>query len=210
MSAQDITKIRVVYNIPDMERVQIKRGIVYKASPEMNLSLDAYYPPSIKSDERVPAVIIVLGYPNEPLKTKLKDWEIYVSWGKLIAASGMVAINYETQHPGSDLESLISFVRQNASSLKIDENRIGIWSCSANVLTSLTILMSERRDYIKCAALYYGIFLTPDQKYRDAVLALAKKYKFSTEGFERIQYFHKDLPLFYCKSRTGHGAVPPD
>jgi len=37
-------------------------------------------------------------------------------------------------------------------------------------------------------------------KYRDAVLALAKKFKFSTEGIERIQHFHKDLPLFFVRA----------
>jgi len=195
-----MTKLQLVYKIPDMEKVHVQQGITYKTPSETNLTMDIYYPPHVESTAKLPAVILVLGYPNGVFDTKLKDWQIYVSWGKLIAASGIIAINYETLQPAVDIADLIHHIRQNASSLKIDENRIGIWSCSANVLTALSILSNERREYIKCAALYYGLMLTPDQKYRDSIKAITKQVNFSVEGIDKIKYLHKDLPLFIVRA----------
>ncbi|MBI4810424.1 MAG: tetratricopeptide repeat protein [Ignavibacteriales bacterium] len=200
INAQDLTKLSVVYKIPGMEKIQVQRGITYKSTDSAKLTMDVYYPPDMKTNEKLPVVILVLGYSNNVFKTKLKDMEPYISWAELIAASGMVTITYETTQPASDVEDLITYVRQNASSLKIDENNIGIWSCSANVLTALSILSNERREYIKCAALYYGLMLTPDQKFRDSIKALTKQVNFSVEGIDRIKYLHKDLPLFIVRA----------
>ncbi len=208
--AQDITKIRVVYKIPNMDKVQIQHGVKYMTFNGTDLTMDIYYPPNLKRDTRLPVVIFVLGYSDNVMQkkmgSKLKDIEWYISWGELTAASGMIAITYETQQPGSDIDELLKYIRQNATSLKINENKIGIWSCSANVLTALSILMQERREYLQCAVLYYGLMLTPDQKYRATLDSLSKTVNFSTERLENIKYFHTDLPIFIV--RAGLDNVP--
>jgi dienelactone hydrolase len=94
----------------------------------------------------------------------------------------------------------MSHIRGDASALKIDADRIGIWACSANVLTALTVLSGERREFLKCAVLYYGLMLTPDQKYRDAITALTKQVAFSVQGIEKIKVIHGDLPLFIVRA----------
>ncbi|HKY05929.1 MAG TPA: tetratricopeptide repeat protein, partial [Blastocatellia bacterium] len=57
----------------------------------------------------------------------------------------------------SDTSDLISHVRKNAASLKIDENKIAVWACSANVRVGLPLVMESDRKYIRAAVFYYGV-----------------------------------------------------
>jgi acetyl esterase/lipase len=198
--AQDPAKSPIVYSIPEMGRVLVRQGIPYTSKDGPKLNMDIYYPPDMKNGESLPAVVIALGYANGVFETKLKDWEFYVSWGKLIAASGMIAVNYETTQPSRDIEDLMSHLRGNAAALKIDADRIGIWACSANALTALTVLSGDRREFLRCAVLFYGLMLTPDQKYRDAVTALTKQVAFSVQGIDKIKFIHSGLPMFIVRA----------
>src|SRR2546425_109538 len=56
----------------------------------------------------------------------LKEMGSYISWGQLTAASGLVAITYTNREPAKDVHAVLQHVRQNAKSLDIDENRIGL------------------------------------------------------------------------------------
>lgn len=202
--AQDIRTMRVVYKIPNMQNVQVQHGVKYSTFNDTDLAMDIYYPPNLKSDTMLPVVIFVFGYSDSVIQkdigSKLKDIGQYISWAELIAASGMIAITYETQQPGSDIDKLLKYIRQEAVSLKINGNKIGIWSCSANVPTALSVLMNERKEYFKCAVLYYGLMLTPDKKHYTTIDTLSKKFNYSTEGLENIKYFHEDLPIFIVRA----------
>ena len=65
-----------------------------------------------------------------------------MSWGQLIAASGMVAIAYTNREPAADLDALLQHVIEHAASLGVDENRMGVWACSGNVPLALSALMA--------------------------------------------------------------------
>lgn len=52
----------------------------------------------------------------------------------------------------------------------------------------------------RCAALYYGLMVTPDQKFSDTATKLSKMVNFSTVGMEKIKHFHQDLPLFIVRA----------
>src|SRR6266550_3938294 len=147
----DITKKRVVYQIPGMDAVTIRRDVEYQATVSGGLTMDIYYPPDWKSGSRIPAVVFVSGYSDlgfqKMLGCKLKDMESYISWGQLTAASGLVAITYTNTEPAADIHSLLQYLRNNAESLGIDENMVGVWACSGNVPNALSILMQDARDY---------------------------------------------------------------
>ncbi len=145
----------VVYQIPGMDAVRIERDIRYHD----DLTMDLYRPPDSKPDARLPAVVFVLGYSDlgaeQIFGCKLKEMECYVSWGKLVAASGMIGITYENHDPMRDLDALLAYIRENAATLGIDESRIGVWSCSGNVPRALGLLMSgDDRPPLQCAALF--------------------------------------------------------
>ena len=93
------------------------------------------------------------------LGCKLKEMGSYFSWGRLAAASGLVTITYTNREPATDVHAVLQHVRQNAPSLYIDENRIGVWACSGNVPNALSVLMQDAQDYLKCAVLCYGYML---------------------------------------------------
>jgi acetyl esterase/lipase len=199
-AAENITQIPLVLQVPGTEQVQVTKNVIYKEASGEKLVADIYYPPALKPGERIPAVVFVTGYANRVFPIQLKEWRIYTDWVRLAAASGFAGVLYNTTAPASDILDLLSYLRQNAASLKIDESRFALWACSANVLTALTVLAGERKEFIKGAVLYYGLTLTPDQKFRDTVIALNKKVNFSMAGIDAIKNWHPDLPYFIVRA----------
>src|SRR5437868_34700 len=163
----DITKKRVVYQIPGMDAVAIRRDVEYRTTDAGALTMDIYSPPEAKSGTRTPAVVFVSGYSDAGFQKmvgcKLKEMAAYISWGQLAAASGLVAVTYTTsQEPATDVHALLQSVRQHAADLGIDEQRIGLWACSGNVPNALAVLMQSSQDELKCAVLCYGLMLDVD------------------------------------------------
>ena len=200
MLAQNFATIKVVYQTPAIEKVIIKQDLAYKTKEGKDLTFDLNYPPDFKGDKKLPVVIMVLGYADDVFKSPLKSWEVYKDWAKLFAASGMAAINYSTLQPASDIEDLILHIRENAEDLQLDGDAIGIWSCSGNVVNALSVIMDERKDYIKCAALFYGIMATPDQKFQEVIQKFSEMVNFSIDGLDKIKNFHQDLPILIVRA----------
>lgn len=110
---------------PDMHKVVVQ-NVTYRTVDDTSLTMDVYYPPDMKADERLPVVIFVFGYTDSAAKrlvgSALKDYSQYTSWGRLTAASGLIALTYQTQQP-DDLEALVEYTRKNAASMNIDADR---------------------------------------------------------------------------------------
>jgi tetratricopeptide (TPR) repeat protein len=151
---KDVKKLPVVYKLSDMQNVVVQNNLTYKSVDNTELKMDLYYPPNFKKDSKLPAVIFIngAGVPGQ------KDWGSFSSWGRLIAASGLIAVTYGSRQSDAktDTNDLINYIRSNAASLNIDENRIGIWSNSLNVPEGLRLAMQEERKYIRCGVFYYG------------------------------------------------------
>src|SRR5258708_5269606 len=119
-----ITKKAVVYQISGMDAVTIRRDIPYGAPDHGDLTMDIYYPSDMKGGDRPPAVIFVTGYPGpgfqKMLGCKIKDMESYISWARLSAVSGLVAITYSNTEPVADAHAVIRYIQENAATLGID------------------------------------------------------------------------------------------
>jgi dienelactone hydrolase len=154
MGEEHISKKRVVYRVPGMESVDVRRDV----GP---LGMDTYYPES-RGKAALPAVIFVSGYSDPGFQAmigcRLKEMGSYISWGELTAASGIIAITYSPTEPAADTLALILDVRSRAESLGIDKTRIGIWACSGNVPNALWVAMNEG-EQLRCAVLCYGLML---------------------------------------------------
>jgi hypothetical protein len=205
----DITKRRVVYEIPGEDAVTIRRDVEYRANDGGVQTMDIYYPPDLKSGARIPAVVFVSGFSDlrfqKMLGCKLKEMGSYISWGQLTAASGLVAITYTNREPAADIHALLQYVRQNAASLGIDETRIGLWACSGNVPMALSVLMQEDRDYLKCAVLCYGLML--DLEGSTSVAELARTFGFvNASAGKSVSDLSQDIPLFIV--RAGQDEIP--
>jgi AraC family transcriptional regulator len=193
----------VVYHVPGMDAVRIEHDIRYLG----DLTMDLYRPPDSKPGARLPAVVFVLGYSDlgaeRMLGCKFKEMESYITWAKLVAASGLIGITYENHDPMGDLDAVFKHIQENAEALGIDEQRIGLWSCSGNAPRALDALM-QKRDF-KCAALCYG--LTLDLDGGSGVAEAAKMWRFAnpTAG-KSVRDLPSELPLFIA--RGGCDEVP--
>jgi hypothetical protein len=199
----DITKRVVVYKIPGMDKVTIRRDAKYQVADDYALTMDLYYPCDSKSEARIPAVVFVLGYSDSGFQRivgcKQKEMGSYISWGQLAAASGLVAITYTTREPTTDIRALLLHIRQNADRLGIDKDRIGVWACSGNVPMALAVLMQEDRDFLKCAVLCYGIML--DLEGATSVAEASKKWGFvNPSAGKTVDDLSRDIPLFIARA----------
>jgi hypothetical protein len=201
------TMKRVVYRIPGVNAVSIQRDVEYRTTEAGVLTMDLYHPP--EPDARTPAVVIVAGFSDVGYEAftgcKFKDTEFNISWGQLMAASGLIAITYTNREPVADLQGLLQHVRRNAASLGVDENRIGVWASSGNVPLALSVLMQDDRNFLKCAALCYGFTLDLDGS--TAIADAARIWKFVNPGAGKSAAdLPPDLPLFVA--RAGRDEFP--
>jgi hypothetical protein len=107
---------------------------------EKHDTFDLYRPP-IGDD--LPAVLIVAGYPHAGFSKFLgcafNEMQSVISWARLIAASGMIAIT---------TNDTLAALRD----LPIDRRRIGLWASSGNAPLALSLLTNER---FACGVLCY-------------------------------------------------------
>jgi hypothetical protein len=201
---------KVLYEAPGVEAVTVRRDVEYRADASGPLTMDLYDPPGAESGARLPAVVFVIGYSDVGAQKifgcKFKEMESFISWGRLAAASGMVGITYSTGlDPVADVHAVLQHVRQNAASLGIDENRIGLWACSGHVPNALSALMEDGREVLRCAALCYGVTLDLDGS--TGVAEAAAMFRFANPSAGKtVEDLPRDLPLLLV--RAGRDEMP--
>ena len=203
-----VTKTPVVYTMPGMADVTVRKE-TYRVTDTGALTIDLYCPPGTARGARTPAVVFVSGYPDlgaqKMFGCPLKDMASYVSWGRLAAASGIVGITYENRDPAADVHAVFQYIRHNAASWGIDENRIAVWSCSGNVPNALSVLMQPGQDYLRCAVLCYGLMLDSDGS--TIVAAAASQFHFANPSAgTSVDDLPRALPLFVA--RAGRDEFP--
>jgi acetyl esterase/lipase len=154
---------RIVYSVPGMRRVRVRRDVTYKRVAGAELKMDVYSPPGARGVRR-PAVVFIHGGRIPPnLRTTPKDWGAYVSFGQLVAASGFVGVTFNHRFytwdsladSQADLSDLIAYVRDHAESLGVDRERIVLWSVSAGGIF-LSQPLRERPPHVRCVVAYYS------------------------------------------------------
>ena len=214
MQAQTTNKQReqgaVVYDLPRMNDVIVKKDIPYQDIAGSLLKMDIYYPPDFDFQRKIPAVIIVLGYPDvagkKLLGSEFKNYIQLVSWCKIISASGMAGIVYESVNPEKDIIALSNYLKKNEDEVKIDINKIGAWTCSAHTPTTISYILNGADNIFKCAVVYYGFFLTNDFKYLPQIDTLSQNMGFKTPRLSEPTVWRKDVPIMIV--RAGKDNVP--
>jgi hypothetical protein len=167
-SPLDPTNWGVVYDVPATKNVRLKADVPYFKDARGTLTIDVYTPPDWKAGERLPAVVFLNAIGDAP-DGKVKHWEIYKSFPRLVAAHGMVGISMEADGTRiqENLRSLFDFLAKEGDKHGIDGARLGVYAASANTTQSLIYLMSENASKgIRAAALYYGVTPTPETRLR--------------------------------------------
>jgi len=155
--------MRVVYRVPGMDRVQVRRNIVYRTAGDTRLELDVYSPSAAPAGPRRPAVVLVHGGPI-PEAARPKDWAIFVSYGELLAASGLTAVtfNHRFHEPrrlgdaAGDVEAAVAYARGHAAELGIDPERIALWAFSGGG-PLLSAPLREQWPFVRAIVAYYAV-----------------------------------------------------
>lgn len=152
----------VVYTLPGMETARVISNLTYSDVDNPHLLMDVYLP---ADTAHAPRPVVVLIHGGGKPEYRAKDWAVFKTWGRLIAASGMVGIAF-THRMGypeplldeatADLAHALAYVRKNAESWNADGDRVGLMSFSAGG-PLLAGPMSERPPYIRCAAALYSM-----------------------------------------------------
>jgi acetyl esterase/lipase len=157
---------RIVFSLPGMERIAARANLIYKTADSGPLLADLYLPP--RTTALSPIVIFIHGGIPEGLTPQPKDWGAFVSWGQLMAASGMAAVTFNHRMrfgtgfvPGTvakaadDLADLIQYLRGNASGLNVDPTRIALVAFSAGG-PLLAAPMLEQYEGVRCSVALYA------------------------------------------------------
>lgn len=163
------TRWGVVLDSPETKAVVVKKDVTYFRDERSTLGIDLYSPPGMKAGEKRPAVIFFNAIGDSPAGGKVKDWGIYSSWPRLVAAHGMIGISMDAD--GSriqdSLRGIFAFLEKEGPAHGIDPARLGVYAASANTTQSIVYLMSDgAAKGIKAAALYYGATPTAETRLR--------------------------------------------
>ncbi len=163
-SALDTREWPVVYDVPATKNVKLTANVPYSGS----LAVDIYSPPGTKTSTKLPAVIFLNAIGDAP-DNRVKDWGIYRSWPRLVAAHGMIGISMDADpnRVADSLRDVFAFIERDGAKYGIDSTRLGIYAASANVTQSTIYLMGDgAAKGIKAAALYYGGPPAPETRIR--------------------------------------------
>jgi acetyl esterase/lipase len=154
----------VVYQLPDMDKVRVISNLKYSEVDNPYLLMDVYLPPGLMARERRPVVVFIHGGAGPEYKPK--DWGMFQSWGRLVAAAGMVAVMFTHRfspppqlllvEAASDLNTAIKYIRSNAELFHADGDRISVcaWSSGGELLSPLLI---ERPAFVRCLVAFYAL-----------------------------------------------------
>lgn len=201
MSQEPISRRTVVYTIPGVEDVIVRRDVPYGDG----LLMDLYAAPR---STHAPAVVIAAGYPDPGFKKfvgcRFKEMGSTVSWARLFAASGFIAIAYENRDPVRDLEELFWSLRRDPASMGIDQSRIAVWASSGSGSLGLSTSMMDQLG-VKCAVLCTPYTLDLDGTTH--VAEASKKFGFVNAcAGKSVHDLSPDVPLFIA--RAGEDESP--
>jgi acetyl esterase/lipase len=155
---EQLYKMPAVYSVPSMDKVQIKRDIIYKSvdteKGKTDLKFDLYLPADAQPSKSFPAVILISGGGIEGAPYDWRDAGVYNSYGRILAASGFVAIAFTKRYapgPGgaergiADTRDLAAYLREHAFDLHIDKDRFAYWAFSGGGGVLASILAESAR-----------------------------------------------------------------
>jgi acetyl esterase/lipase len=151
----------VLLTRPGMEAVRVRSDLVYQDGPKQKA--DVYAPP--RARKPAPIVIFIHGGMGPEFPVRPKEWGIYQSWGRLMAASGLTAIvfNHRAGFPKvelaaatADLRDVVSWARAQARSWNADPERICLLAFSGGG-PLLSFAMREPASHLRCQVGVYPI-----------------------------------------------------
>jgi acetyl esterase/lipase len=196
--------------VPGMDRVRVRRNVVYEKVGGTEMHADVYLPPDngVGKGTRPPVVVFQAGGAENT-----KDWAAYTSISRLFAASGFaaVAFNHRLRYPerryhegAEDLRNILELLRRDSASLGLDGSRVGVATFSGGG-PMLAPLLRQPPPSVRALADFYAFLDTEHVKLDEAKITSETARQFSPlavleSGVSSIP------PLFIA--RAGKDAIP--
>src|SRR5262249_9357633 len=127
----------IVYRVPGMDRVLVKKDIAYMRAADSDLAFDLFLPPGDAPGAGWTVLSLIHGGPLPP-GTRPKAWPAFESYGRVLAASGLGAVTFNYRFPSmsalpqasGDLEAHLGRLRRGARKWGLDPDRVGLWAFS--------------------------------------------------------------------------------
>ena len=200
----------VALTVPGMDRVQVLTDRPYGPGDRLH-RFDAYLP--ARRSGTAPVVLLMHGGVGADVPFRPKDWGLYRSWGRLLAASGYVAIafNHRLGFPepmlaeaDQDLTAMLETVRSQSRALGADPSRIALVAFSAGGPLLSRPLRQELPGVRALAGFYPFLDLRKSPLHRkflepEAVTAFSPAAQLRTPVARRLPFF---------LARAGKDAIP--
>lgn len=156
--APDPALSEVVLKLPGMAATVIDKDIVFDSVATGPLHFDLYKPNGPVPTGGRPAVVFVSGAEDA------RNWKWYQSYGRLAAAKSLVGIVPAKRYPRgfagiqsgyADTESVLKYLRANASRLGIDSSKICVWAFSAGGRL-MSVALADTQE-ISCIVAFYPV-----------------------------------------------------
>jgi len=166
MAEHDFSK-PIVYRVDRMRDVRVQRDVVYKRDGGAEFKMNIFAPAHLSGEVRAPAVFFVHGGPIAADFVPPTQWGVFVSYGELAAASGLVGVTFnhrlfavtDYERAQSDVAAAIEYVRSHAAELNVDADRIALWYFSGGG-PLMARMLSDRPDHVRCLLAFYA-YLQP-------------------------------------------------
>jgi acetyl esterase/lipase len=204
MAELDLSK-RIVYHVDGMSDVRVHSDVVYKRDAGVELTMNIYSPARLSGDARVPALFFVHGGPI-PADMRPTQWGIFVSYGELTAASALVGVTFnhrlyatsDYERSQADVAAAIDYVREHATELNVDADRIALWYFSGGG-PLLSVVLRDRPSYVRCVLAFYAFLDVRHMTPADADAArVARANELSAAAHVRAK--GAGLPMFVARA----------
>lgn len=110
-SFEDLVNAPIVLKVSNTERVRVFANLKYSQVADPNLLMDIYVPEKSSKGKTFPIMLFLHGGAGS--EARAKDWGIYRTWGRAVAASGVAAvvITHRLGYPKPNLEAAAADVR---------------------------------------------------------------------------------------------------
>jgi acetyl esterase/lipase len=133
---EQLIRMEIVHRVPGMAEIVVRRDVVYATPGGEPLTMDVYEPAGAAPGSRAPAVLMIHGGPVPKLGAK--NMAVFTSYGRLLAASGVVAVAFNHRFLGPerlldaarDVQAAADSVRDHAEELGVDRDRLAFWGFS--------------------------------------------------------------------------------
>lgn len=213
MTFEELLPLGIVLEVEGMDRAVVKRDLVYKSVDGRPLRFDAYLPTGLATGSARPAVILAPGGVSVDTAPRPKDWGVYVSWGRLMAASGFIGItvDYRLSYPrrqyaegAADLADLMAFLARPASGLPVDPERLAVVAFSGGG-PMLAPLLAGDAGGVRCLAAFYTFMDTDHVSPAEAGASAEVLRRFSPLAVSEAN--PRPVPLFLAMA--GRDEIAP-